>query len=184
MAKYAKGGQKVDPASDWRLFKVVEVDHFTAMAWERNGLGQIRPVRGLQNYVDPDYERHVDEYYDRRNEAILAERERLRGVGDRVVSDLRRKYQAQGRVLTLPALLREVEKLATAKFSLPGERLAPRRPAPPVQQPDESPIIRVDDIDHGPIDDYEDDAPRQANEDDDQGETVDGGEPRTGEDEE
>ena len=110
MAKHEplKPRGKVDPKNDWRVHRVEIVDHFTAVAWERNGLGEVRPVRGLQQPIDPDFERHVDEYYDRRNAAILAERERLTRAADARISQLRRQYQAKGRVLRWGDLAREL----------------------------------------------------------------------------
>lgn len=119
MARLSKpaGKANVKPENDWRIVGFREVDHFTCVAIEANGVGERRPFdpRAGKHCDDLEFQREMDERADQAKAVKLAWRAARLAEAEELISRLRRQYQAEGRVLKLRDLMRELRFRQRAK---------------------------------------------------------------------
>jgi hypothetical protein len=112
------GKANVKPEQDWRIEKVIEIDAYTSAAVEVNGVGTRRAFdpRGARRTHDQESENELStRRADVAKAAKLAWREQKLEEADELISQLRREYQARGRVLRWADLSREIRARQRAK---------------------------------------------------------------------
>jgi hypothetical protein len=112
------GKANVRPENDWRIDSVIDVDAFTSTAIEVNGVGERRTFdarAGCRRRHDAQADAEMDRRADAAKAAKLAWHNAKLEQAEQLISQLRREYQARGRVLSWADLSRELRARQRAK---------------------------------------------------------------------